>query len=511
MSNVTGPTNFDVRHVGEELEDPESVRYGLLASAPAPDADEVEIERRAVEVIVMWGATVLNVEHLSPMRSYYVGEPSSATDYAIGCELLGTERMPLVIDAGGTPAVVIPAGARGDVSDANGRCDLGSLVASGRAQPCAELAGAHQYLLSAGATARVFYRELSFVMRPVQAGRAVGVGQRQFDAKRSAWTFASFSIHGLFLLAMYLMPPGSAALSLELLSEDARRATYLMQPPETIDEQTPDWLPSSEEPGGDGKRHEGADGQLGKQDAKKTRNKFAVPGPPDNKEPHLSRDLAREEAKAAGILGVLSRSEGSWNAPTSAFGQKAALGYDPMRALGALVGEQIGENFGFGGLGMRGTGRGGGGDGEGTIGAGHLGTIGHGGSGGSGSDYGRGTGGFRSHLGKVPLIRSGDADVRGSLSKEVIRRAIQRHINEVRFCYEQELASRPDLSGRVQVKFVIAPSGAVQAANVESSSLAASRAEQCIAQAVRRWSFPAPDGGGVVIVSYPFVLQAAAD
>ena len=136
------------------------------------------------------------------------------------------------------------------------------------------------------------------------------------------------------------------------------------------------------------------------------------------------------------------------------------------------------RTHGFGGLGLRGTGRGGGGTGEGTIGLGNLGTIGHGGGGGTGSGYGRGAGGFRGRDAKVPQIRSGNADVRGSLSKEVIRRVIQRHINEVRFCYEQELNSRPDLAGRVQVKFIISPSGAVQAANVESSTLGSPTAER---------------------------------
>jgi hypothetical protein len=32
------------------------------------------------------------------------------------------------------------------------------------------------------------------------------------------------------------------------------------------------------------------------------------------------------------------------------------------------------------------------------------------------------------------------------------------------------------------------------------------KVEQCIAQSVRRWTFPAPEGGGIVVVSYPFVL-----
>jgi Ca-activated chloride channel family protein len=49
---------------------------------------------------------------------------------------------------------------------------------------------------------------------------------------------------------------------------------------------------------------------------------------------------------------------------------------------------QVGDEFGAGGLGLRGTGRGGGGSGEGTIGLGNLGTIGHGA--GSGSGYGSG-------------------------------------------------------------------------------------------------------------------------
>jgi hypothetical protein len=200
---------------------------------------------------------------------------------------------------------------------------------------------------------------------------------------------------------------------------------------------------------------------------------------------------------------------GAWNSPTSPYGRDTALGSDAMSAMGALMGDQIGENFGFGGLGLRGTGRGGGGTGEGTIGLGNLGTIGHGAGGGTGSGYGSGAGGFKGRQALVPKIRSGTADVRGSLSKEVIRRVIQRHINEVRFCYEQELNQRPDLQGRVTVKFIISPTGAVQSALVSETTLGAPRSEQCIAQAVRRWTFPSPEGGGIVIVNYPFMLTSS--
>ena len=78
-------------------------------------------------------------------------------------------------------------------------------------------------------------------------------------------------------------------------------------------------------------------------------------------------------------------------------------------------------------------------------------------------------GGFHGRGSAVPHIRTGEADVRGSLSREVIRRVIRRHINEVRFCYEQELAQRPDLAGRVTVSFIISATGSVPATSRRNS------------------------------------------
>jgi TonB family protein len=164
--------------------------------------------------------------------------------------------------------------------------------------------------------------------------------------------------------------------------------------------------------------------------------------------------------------------------------------------------------FGFGGLGLRGTGRGGGGSSQGTIGLGNLGSIGHGGGSGSGSGYGSGSGGLSGHRAPIPRVQTGSADVRGELSREIIRRVVRRHINEVRFCYEQELNAHPELQGRVSVRFVIDASGVVTSSAIAESTLGAPRVEGCIVTAVRRWSFPAPDGGGEVSVVYPFVLSA---
>jgi TonB family protein len=98
----------------------------------------------------------------------------------------------------------------------------------------------------------------------------------------------------------------------------------------------------------------------------------------------------------------------------------------------------------------------------------------------------------------------GQANVRGSLDREIVRGIIRRHVNEVKYCYESELAKNAELSGRVSVQFTIDGSGQVIASALESSTIGNPSVETCVIQAVRRWEFPAPPGGGIVIVSYPF-------
>jgi TonB family protein len=94
--------------------------------------------------------------------------------------------------------------------------------------------------------------------------------------------------------------------------------------------------------------------------------------------------------------------------------------------------------------------------------------------------------------------------VRGSLGKEIIRRVVHQHINEVKFCYDQELARKPALAGRISVQFAISPVGQVITSVMQSTSMDDARVENCVVSAVRRWEFPKPVGGGIAIVLYPF-------
>jgi len=106
-------------------------------------------------------------------------------------------------------------------------------------------------------------------------------------------------------------------------------------------------------------------------------------------------------------------------------------------------------------------------------------------------------------------LGSGTADlgsprVRASLSRDAIRRVIQRHIVDVRRCYRRRLAASPTLSGRITVRFVISPTGNVVSSEATDDTLGDPQVGACVAGAVRGWRFPRPEGGGIVAVTYPF-------
>lgn len=98
----------------------------------------------------------------------------------------------------------------------------------------------------------------------------------------------------------------------------------------------------------------------------------------------------------------------------------------------------------------------------------------------------------------------------GSLSKAAIKAQIERAmLPRVRACYERALRQPPFAAGVVEVKFVIEPTGRIERAAVARSSLAHQEAESCMIEQVKQVSFPQPDGGGIVVVTYPFTFTAS--
>ena len=100
--------------------------------------------------------------------------------------------------------------------------------------------------------------------------------------------------------------------------------------------------------------------------------------------------------------------------------------------------------------------------------------------------------------------------VNGGLDAWVVRRVLRRHRNEVTYCYNRGLRKNPALAGRVVMVLTIGANGKVVAAMVQSTTLHNTEVETCLVAAARRWTFPRPSKGGVVMVSYPLLLRTAA-
>ncbi len=202
--------------------------------------------------------------------------------------------------------------------------------------------------------------------------------------------------------------------------------------------------------------------------------------------------VAINQLGAVGVLGALNNSS-----------NRSGLKVD---AIQTSRGPGLGGNAGSGGMQSTFYGRG-------LVGA----SLGAGnkvnGAGGIGT---RGKGGGQAGYGNLSLVGSSgayfqpveeDAIVEGGLDRDEIAAVIQRHLGQIRFCYEQGLQTKPNLSGRVSVKFVIAGSGLVSLANVSNTSLRSGSVEGCIVSRLKSWKFPEPRGGVNVRVTYPFVLK----
>jgi hypothetical protein len=236
--------------------------------------------------------------------------------------------------------------------------------------------------------------------------------------------------------------------------------------------------------------------------------------------PHARPVLARRATKGTApgdaeayvrthtLLSVLDGARST--AVESVFARAPALGPEAENVLGHLTGTTIADALGAHGLGPNGTGRAGADTGRPLIGGPPgLSTVGlRPGSGGPIlRDHDPGKLGHRSAR-SVEFVTE-QAVVRGTLDREIVRRVVRQHLNEVRYCYEQALGRKPALAGRVVAHFSITPGGTVLASALQTSTLGDAAVESCIVAATRRWSFPQPRGGGLVTVSYPFQLAPA--
>ena len=96
--------------------------------------------------------------------------------------------------------------------------------------------------------------------------------------------------------------------------------------------------------------------------------------------------------------------------------------------------------------------------------------------------------------------------VKGNLDESVIKDTIRKHWPDIRSCYKNELKNDPKLIGKIAVKFIISATGAVKSSKVQGTTVENETVESCVADQIKKIQFPAPQDGGIVIVTYPFLF-----
>lgn len=455
--------------------------------------------------IVVYAATRLGEQRRSP---HFTVGTSPKADLGLDQASVPGPLFPLVRHGADGHELVFSRGMQGQMSQGVLGMDLLALVRTGQARELPELPGCFAVPLLPEAVYEVRLGEARIqVSGGAEARDMRGSMLSRVDWDAQLFHGLSFAAHALILFLVVAIPPDGMAVNSDLYNGQDRHVRYLIKAPEVDATRVPPWL----------QRRTHEEQKPAAEARERTRERPSVvrkniPSPSDRAgggalRPSELRHLVTQSVQGAGVLLALN-SAGSPHL-NGLFGADSALPDGAAEAMDGLIGDSSGETLGVGGLGLSGTGHGPWGPGDG-IAAGPLGTLGRGGQGPDGGRYG-------DHV-KLPTRRKKDGDilkaehpdeVRGGLSREIVRRIIRRNLNQVRYCYQRELSMEQDLQGRLVVRFTIAGTGQVVASGVTQSTLNHPEVETCIAQAVRRWLFPKPDGGGIVVVSYPFVLHSA--
>lgn len=107
----------------------------------------------------------------------------------------------------------------------------------------------------------------------------------------------------------------------------------------------------------------------------------------------------------------------------------------------------------------------------------------------------------------APPEVSGESSSLAERSQAAIQKVVSRQSRRLKRLYEEWLKRDPALSGRLTVKFVILPSGAVANVSIVKSSTDNPDFDAMVIRYIKRWRFSEVSGAGPVEVVYPFVFE----
>lgn len=201
-----------------------------------------------------------------------------------------------------------------------------------------------------------------------------------------------------------------------------------------------------------------------------------------------SGNQLREMGALSALGGMTPNSKGLGGlskAPSNNMG----YGFDATRASGGSSRSLLGKGLLQAGIG----------NGEKMNGYGGYGTHGKG-----NGQAGYGAVNLAGRSGGYFLPLSEEAMIEGGLDPDQVDAVIQRNKGQLRYCYEKALQSKPNVSGRVAIDFVISAAGHVSTAKVAHTSTKSAIIDSCILDTLKNLKFPKPKGNVSVKVNYPF-------
>jgi len=206
-------------------------------------------------------------------------------------------------------------------------------------------------------------------------------------------------------------------------------------------------------------------------------------GGEEPEEPQESAEEKRarleEEAASKGLLALIGTAGDSSRegAVADLLSDGSGLADDVGEALANSSGVVIGRRD-VDQAGLRG-----GGGGDGAAGIGDLGGA------------GGGKGGEVKKEAKAPkaVLETGSVDIGSSEDAASVRSTMKRYNARIRACYEKELKSNPDLSGKVTAYWIITPSGTAEDVDIIGNSTGNAALASCITREIKRIRFPAPE------------------
>ena len=453
-----------------------------------PPEEKLSMDNRVLEMRVYWGEVLLAMHHYAEPKKITIGENKN-TDFFISSEGLPTEAFPLVRFTGGDYVLAFCHGMDGEIEVDGELSTLTAVRGSSIASKDDELQDTYRITLPLKARGVIHWGGATFTLRFVPPSSPPKKSFfEQLDLQYLNTLVLSLFLHVATLVTLHVVPLDTDALRVDLFDEPDRFTQLVLEGAKKT-ESTKDLLKKLKK------------NVEEKKEKLKPKEKPELVVKTKSTRPVKSKAQKRAEVKQKFQKLFQGGGGGAGGGSMLGGGGGGSLAGTLQNVIGSTG---RGSGGAIAGLGIRGSGpqTGGGiGTSRGIAGIGTSGRLG-GGTGG----YGGNVGGLgRAERGMISLSTP---VVMGALPADVIKKVINRNKAQVRYCYEVQLQRNQNLEGRIMMTWIIAATGSVAKVRVKETTMRNPSVERCIASKIKTWKFPAPAGGGIVEVNYPFVFRA---